>query len=150
MGGKKVKVINEIKIQFLSKSFNESVARVSLSAFISMLDPTLDEMADIKTAVSEAVTNSIVHGYKDEIGTIYISAKIYEKNCIIIKIKDKGCGIEDINKAMQPMFTTSTNGERSGLGFAVMESFMDKIKVTSKIGKGTTVTLQKTLKSRRF
>lgn len=145
-----MKVINEIKIQFPSKSFNESFARVSISAFIAMLDPTLDEIADIKTAVSEAVTNSIVHGYKDKLGTVYINAKIYEKNLIVIKIKDKGCGIEDIDKAMEPMFTTCQTGERSGLGFAVMESFMDKVKVSSKVGKGTTVTLQKTLKSRIF
>ncbi|MBP0979584.1 MAG: anti-sigma F factor [Oscillospiraceae bacterium] len=145
-----MKVVNEIKIQFPSKSCNESFARVSISAFISMLDPTLDEIADIKTAVSEAVTNSIVHGYKDKLGIVYINAKIYDQNKIMIKIRDKGCGIEDINKAMEPMFTTCTTGERSGLGFAVMESFMDKIKVSSKLGKGTTVTLQKTLRSRRF
>ncbi len=143
-----MKVLNEMKIQFPSKSCNESFARVSVAAFVSMLDPTIDEIADIKTAVSEAVTNSIVHGYKDKLGIVYINAKIYDKNKIEIKIKDKGCGIEDINKAMEPMFTTCTTGERSGLGFAVMESFMDKIKVTSKIDRGTTVTLQKTLKSR--
>ncbi len=143
-----MKVLNEMKIQFPSKSCNESFARVSVAAFVSMLDPTIDEIADIKTAVSEAVTNSIVHGYKDKLGVVYINAKIYDKNKIEIKIKDKGCGIEDIDKAMEPMFTTCTTGERSGLGFAVMESFMDKIKVTSKIDKGTTVTLQKTLKSR--
>lgn len=143
-----MKVLNEMKIQFPSKSCNESFARVAVAAFVSMLDPTIDEIADIKTAVSEAVTNSIVHGYKDKLGIVYINAKIYDKNKIEIKIKDKGCGIEDINKAMEPMFTTCTTGERSGLGFAVMESFMDKIKVTSKIDKGTTVTLQKTLKSR--
>ena len=143
-----MKVLNEMKIQFSSKSCNESFARVSVAAFVSMLDPTIDEIADIKTAVSEAVTNSIVHGYKDKLGVVYINAKIYDKNKIEIKIKDKGCGIEDIDKAMEPMFTTCTTGERSGLGFAVMESFMDKIKVTSKIDKGTTVTLQKTLKSR--
>ena len=143
-----MKVLNEMKIQFPSKSCNESFARVSVAAFVSMLDPTIDEIADIKTAVSEAVTNSIVHGYKDKLGIVYINAKIYDKNKIEIKIKDKGCGIEDMNKAMEPMFTTCTTGERSGLGFAVMESFMDKIKVTSKIDKGTTVTLQKTLKSR--
>ena len=143
-----MKVLNEMKIQFPSKSCNESFARVSVAAFVSMLDPTIDEIADIKTAVSEAVTNSIVHGYKDKLGIVYINAKIYDKNKIEIKIKDKGCGIEDINKAMEPMFTTCTTGERSGLGFAVMESFMDKIKVTSKIDKGTTLTLQKTLKSR--
>ncbi len=139
-----------MKIQFPSRSCNESFARVCVASFITMLDPTLDEIADIKTAVSEAVTNSIVHGYKNDLGTIYINAKIYEKNKIIIKIKDKGCGIEDIDKAMEPMFTTCTTGERSGLGFAVMESFMDKIKVSSKIGKGTTVILQKNLRARNY
>lgn len=145
-----MKVINEMKIQFPSRSCNESFARMAVSAFISMLDPTLDEIADIKTAVSEAVTNSIVHGYKDKLGIVYIHAKIYDKNKIMIKIRDKGCGIEDISKAMEPMFTTCTTGERSGLGFAVMESFMDKIKVSSKIQKGTIITLYKTLKSREL
>ena len=147
---KVLNVLNEMKIQFPSRSCNESFARVSISAFIAMLDPTLDEITDIKTAVSEAVTNSIVHGYKDKLGTIYISAKIYEKNKIVIKIRDKGCGIENIDQAMEPMFTTCTTGERSGLGFAVMESFMDKIKVSSKIGKGTTVILEKNLRSRNY
>lgn len=145
-----MKVINEMKMQFPSRSCNEAFARMAISAFIAMLDPTLDEIADIKTAVSEAVTNSIVHGYKDKLGIVYIHAKIYDKNKIMIKIRDKGCGIEDINKAMEPMFTTCTTGERSGLGFAVMESFMDRIKVSSKIQKGTIVTLHKTLKSREL
>ena len=135
-------VINEMNINFFSRSCNEGFARTVVSSFVSQLDPTIDELADIKTAVSEAVTNSIVHGYKTGIGKIYISSKIYNNGCVMIKIKDKGCGIEHVKQAMEPLFTTG-GSERSGLGFAVMQSFMDKIKVTSKIGKGTTVTLQK-------
>ncbi len=135
-------VINEMNINFFSRSYNEGFARTVVASFVSQLDPTIDELADIKTAVSEAVTNSIVHGYKTGIGKIYISSKIYSNGKILIKIKDKGCGIENVEQAMEPLFTTG-GSERSGLGFAVMQSFMDKIKVTSKVGKGTTVTLQK-------
>ncbi|MBQ2671806.1 MAG: anti-sigma F factor [Clostridia bacterium] len=135
-------VINEMNVNFLSRSSNEGFARAVVAAFVSQLDPTIDELADIKTAVSEAVTNCIVHGYKSGIGKIYISSKIYSGGKILIRIKDRGCGIENIEQAMEPLFTTG-GSERSGLGFAVMQSFMDKIKVSSKVGKGTTVTLQK-------
>ena len=135
-------VINEMNINFFSRSCNEGFARSVVASFVSQLDPTIDELADIKTAVSEAVANCIVHGYKSGIGKIYISSKIYENGKILIKIKDKGCGIDNIEQAMEPLFTTG-GSDRSGLGFAVMQSFMDKIKVTSKVGKGTTVTLQK-------
>lgn len=135
-------VINEMNLNFFSKSSNEGFARTTVAAFVSQLDPTIDELSDIKTAVSEAVTNCIVHGYKDAIGKIYISAKIYSNGKIVIKIKDRGCGIENVEQAMEPLFTTG-GSERSGLGFAVMQSFMDKIKVSSKIGKGTSVVLQK-------
>ena len=135
-------VINEMNLNFLSRSSNEGFARAVVAAFVSQLDPTIDELADIKTAVSEAVTNCIVHGYKSGIGKIYISSKIYSGGKILIRIKDRGCGIENIEQAMEPLFTTG-GSERSGLGFAVMQSFMDKIKVSSKVGKGTTVTLQK-------
>ena len=135
-------VINEMNLNFFSRSSNESFARATVASFVSQLDPTIDELADIKTAVSEAVTNCIVHGYKARIGKIYISSKIYDSGKIVIKIKDRGCGIENVEQAMEPLFTTG-GSERSGLGFAVMQSFMDKIKVTSKLGKGTTVTLQK-------
>ena len=137
-----INIINEMNLNFLSRSYNEGFARTAIAAFVAQLDPTIDEIADIKTAVSEAVTNSIVHAYKNKLGTIYISSKIYENGRIIVKIRDKGCGIEDVNQAMEPLFTTG-GSERSGLGFAVMQSFMDKIKVVSKIGKGTTVTLEK-------
>ena len=110
--------------------------------------PTIEELADIKTAVSEAVTNAIVHGYREEIGTVYIHAKILEKNRIVIRIRDTGCGIQDVKQAMEPLYTTCTTGERSGLGFAVMEAFMDKVKVRSRPGHGTSVTLEKTILSK--
>ncbi len=137
-------VTNELNINFMSKSSNEGFARAAVSAFILCLDPTIAELADIKTAVSEAVTNCIVHAYPDTLGTIYINVKITDTNKIIIKIRDKGVGIEDVKQAIQPLFTTS-NEERAGLGFAVMQSFMDNIKVRSKVNVGTTVTLEKTL-----
>lgn len=141
-------VKNEIKLQLPSKSSNESFARIAVSAFFAQLDPTLDEITDIKTAVSEAVTNCIVHGYANSIGYIFIHAKILDNNKIYIKIRDKGCGIENIQQAIEPMFTTCKSGERSGLGFTVMQNFMDKLDVKSKKGKGTTVILTKTLKQR--
>ena len=137
-------VLNEVNINFLSKSSNEGFARSAVSAFVLCLDPTISELADIKTAVSEAVTNCIVHAYPDTQGTIYINIKITEENKIIIKIRDKGVGIEDVKQAIQPLFTTS-NDERAGLGFAVMQSFMDSIKVRSKTGVGTTVIMEKTI-----
>ncbi|MBR2489368.1 MAG: anti-sigma F factor [Clostridia bacterium] len=132
----------------LSRSSNESFARSCIAAFAAQLDPTLEEINDIKTAVSEAVTNCIVHAYREELGNIYITAELLENNVIKIKIRDKGCGIENIEKAMEPLYT-SLGGERAGLGFAVMQSFMDNIKVTSKVGKGTCITMQKKI-SRRF
>ena len=133
---------NKFNLNFYSRSVNEGFARAAVSAFAAELDPTIEEIHDIKTAVSEAVTNCIVHAYKDTIGKIYISGEILENNTLKIKIKDKGCGIEDVKVAMQPLFTT-VGGERAGLGFAVMESFSDGIRVTSKKGKGTCVTLIK-------
>lgn len=135
---------NEMKFEFISKSANESFARATVSAFIAQLDPTISEVADIKTAISEAVTNCIVHAYKNGLGNIYISVKIFENGQVIIKIRDKGCGIEDISQAMEPLYTTG-GAERAGLGFAVMQSFMDNIKVISKPGKGTTITLTKNI-----
>ena len=133
---------NEMKLTVDSKSSNESFARVVVSAFVAQLDPTLEELSDIKTAVSEAVTNSIVHGYKDTFGKIYITGNIYDDNTVKITIKDKGCGIDDLNQAMTPLFTTGES-DRAGLGFTVMESFCDKIKVRSNVACGTTVTLFK-------
>ena len=139
-----MKPINSFNLRLPSRSANESFARVAVSAFVSQLDPTLEELSDIKTAVSEAVTNSIVHAYKNEIGSIYISAEIYENRSIKIRIRDTGSGIKDVSQALQPLFTT-IGGERSGLGFSVMQSFMDYLKVTSKPEKGTTVIMKKTL-----
>lgn len=138
-----MKVINEMHLRFLSKSSNESFARSAVAAFVLELDPTITELADIKTAVSEAVTNAIVHGYQRESGMIYIDVKLTDENNVIIKIRDKGVGIEDIKQAMQPLFTTAESEERAGLGFAVMQSFTDNVKVTSAPQKGTTVTLKK-------
>ena len=135
-------------MNFLSRSCNESFARSAVAAFTAVLDPTVEEISDIKTAVSEAVTNCIVHGYKDGIGTVYIHVKIFEGNRISINVKDKGCGIADVKKAMEPLFTTCDTGERAGLGFSIMDSFMDKLKVRSKPGKGTSVTLEKIIVSK--
>lgn len=143
-----MKTINEMRLQIPGRSANEAFARAALSAFTAQLDPTIDELADIKTAVSEAVTNCIVHAYPDAIGEIYIHAKLYEDNVLSIRIKDKGCGIVNVEQAMEPMFTTCTTGERAGLGFAVMQSFMDKVRVTSKPDKGTCVVLTKRLLSK--
>ncbi|MGI6745715.1 MAG: Anti-sigma F factor [Firmicutes bacterium ADurb.Bin300] len=133
---------NEMKLILKSHSVNEGFARVAVSAFAAQIDMTLEELSDIKTAVSEAVTNSIVHGYGRKIGNIYITCGIYDNNLIRIKIRDNGCGIEDIKKAMEPMYS-SLGGDRAGLGFSVMECFTDKLKVYSKPGKGTSVILEK-------
>ena len=140
---------NELKLQFSSKSINESFSRVAVCAFVASLDPNIEELTDIKTAVSEAVTNAIVHGYREKEGKIYITVSLSENNIIRIKIRDKGVGIEDIEKAMEPLFTTSDD-ERAGLGFAVMESFMDKLKVSSKVGFGTTVTMEKKIRGKKL
>ncbi len=138
-----MKIINEMKLSFPSKSCNEAFARAAVTAFVMNLDPTVEELSDLKTAVSEAVTNCIVHGYRHGSGMIFITAKITEANKVTVKIRDKGCGIEDVNQAMQPLFTTAPEEERAGLGFAVMQSFCDSVKVSSKPQKGTTVTLEK-------
>ena len=133
---------NKFKLSFPSKSINESFARMAVSAFCMQFDPTIEQINDIKTAVSEAVTNCVVHAYPDQIGTIYITADIKE-NTLIISVKDKGVGISDVKKAMEPMFTTDTQNERAGLGFAVMQAFMDKVKVFSNPGKGIRVVMTK-------
>ncbi len=142
-----MKALNEMKLQIESRSVNEAFARAAVAAFAAQQDPNVEEISDIKTAVSEAVTNCIVHAYPETVGKIYIWAGIYDSGIFKIKIRDKGCGIENINQAMEPLFTT-LGGERAGLGFAVMQSFCDKIKVTSKVGKGTTVTLEKVFNGR--
>ena len=138
-----MKTVNQMRLSFPSKSRNEAFARSAVSAFITALDPTLSELNDLKTAVSEAVTNCIVHGYRRQNGTVYIFASVKDDNTVTVKIRDKGVGIEDIKQAMQPLFTTSPEEERAGLGFAVMQSFCDKVRVASAVGKGTTVTLEK-------
>ena len=142
-----MEIINKFSMNILSRSANEGFARATVAAFAAQLDPTLEEVNDIKTAVSEAVTNCIVHAYKEKLGKIYISGEITDTNIIKIKIRDNGCGIENIEKAMEPLFTT-VGGERAGLGFAVMQSFMDSIRVRSKLGRGTTVLLAKKIAPR--
>ncbi len=142
-----MKVLNQIKITADSKSINESYLRVAVAAFASQLDPTVAEISDIKTAVSEAVTNCIVHAYGDREGKIYITASICDNNQMIIKIRDTGVGIEDVPRALEPMFTTGGD-DRSGLGFSVMECFSDKLRVSSRQGKGTTVTIYKMIRGK--
>lgn len=137
---------NEMKITFVSKSTNEAFARVAVAAFVSQLDITIEEMADIKTAVSEAVTNSIVHGYEDTMGSIDIECTLNGRTTEII-VTDKGKGIADIAKAREPLYTTRPEMERSGMGFTVMETFMDEVEVVSELGVGTTVTMRKTMRS---
>ncbi len=139
---------NFMTLTIPSRSANEAFARMAVAAFVAQLDPTVEELCDIKTAVSEAVTNCIVHAYRDTIGRIYIQGRIDDRR-ITVRIRDKGCGIPDVEKAMEPLFTTGTGAEeRAGLGFAVMQAMMDRVKVTSAVGKGTTVLLQKRLSDR--
>ena len=138
-----MKTINEMARRFPSKRCNEAFARAAVSAFIAVLDPTVGELSDLKTAVSEAVTNCVVHGYRRGAGTIFLTGKITEDRRVIVKIRDKGVGIADVKQAMEPLFTTAAEEERAGLGFAVMQSFCDKVRVRSTPGKGTTVTLEK-------
>ncbi len=140
-----MKTVNKMKITIPAMSRNEALARSCIAAFAAQTDPTVEELSDLRSAVCEAVTNSIVHGYRDKSGDITITLKLTDDNCLYIKIADKGCGIEDVEKAMEPLFTTAPEEERAGLGFAVMEAFTDSLKVTSRPGKGTTVTMKKKL-----
>ena len=142
-----MKALNEFRMTVDSKSINEGFSRTAVAAFAAQLDPTLDEISDIKMAVSEAVTNCIVHAYPDSVGKIYIYAAILDGGTLKISVRDKGCGIIDVKQAMEPLFTT-LGGERAGLGFAVMESFTDRISVRSALGKGTTVTMYKKINGR--
>ena len=137
-----MKAKNEFRMTVDSRSVNESFVRTAVAAFAAQLDPTVEEIADIKTAVSEAVTNCIVHAYRNSVGKIYIYAAIFDNNTIKVTVRDRGCGIEDIAQARTPLFST-LGGERAGLGFAVMESFTDKLTVRSKPGVGTSVTMVK-------
>ena len=139
-----MKAENTTKIQFDSLSVNEAYARGAAAAFLARYDPTVPQLADLKTAVSEAVTNCIVHAYPDRIGEIYIAASLSESNLVTIKVRDHGCGIADVQKAMEPLFTTG-GSERAGLGFAVMQELMDEVRVSSRAGSGTTVRLRRRL-----
>ena len=143
----KEKYQNEMKLEFISKSANEAFARITVAAFAAQLDPSLEELADIKTAVSEAVTNSIIHGYDNKKGIVKIKARLKD-NAIIIEISDKGKGIENIEVAKEPLYTTKPNLERSGMGFTIMESFMDSMEVESIVGLGTKVTMIKEIKQK--
>ena len=142
-----MKPMNKAEISFLSNSANEAFARGAVTAFLMALDPTVGDLTDLKTALSEAVTNAIIHGYRDKIGVVYISMKIFQGGKVVIRIRDKGCGIPDVKAAMEPLFTTG-GGEQAGIGFSVMESFCDKVRVTSTVGKGTSVVLTKILAKR--
>lgn len=133
---------NEMKIEFDSRSCNESFARVAVAAFMTQLNPTLEEVADVKTALSEAVTNAIVHGYENEIRKVYVECRV-EDQLLTLKVTDHGKGIEDVKRAMEPLFTTKPDSERSGMGFAFMEAFMDEVEVESEPGKGTSVFMKK-------
>lgn len=137
--------VNKMKIMFLSIPENESFARVAVSAFSVQLNPTLDILADIKTAVSEAVTNAIVHGYKDKMGIVEVEAMLRKDGVLCLSVADEGCGIGDVEEAMQPFFTTQPEKERSGMGFSVMQTFMDSVKVYSVPGEGTKVIMEKKL-----
>ena len=139
--------LNEVTLRFPSRSANESFARLAAAAFLAQLDPTVEQVYDIKTAVSEAVTNAIVHGYRDKLGIITMTVRIYAPATAEIIISDKGCGIADVQKAREPLFTTG-GADRSGMGFTIMESFMDGLTVRSKPGRGTTVILRKVLQAR--
>ncbi len=136
---------NEMNLEFLSKSRNEAFARITVAAFAAQLDPTIEELADIKTAVSEAVTNSIIHGYEDNEGIVRIKSRILD-NTIEIEVSDNGKGIEDIELARKPLYTTKANLERSGMGFTIMESFMDEVDIESVVGLGTKILMKKHIK----
>lgn len=136
---------NEMKLEFLSKANNEAFARITVAAFVSQLDPTIEELADIKTAVSEAVTNAIVHGYEDTEGIVKVVAKLFS-NTVEIEVSDTGKGIEDVEIARKPLYTTKANLERSGMGFTIMESFMDEVEIDSVVGLGTKIKMKKKIK----
>ncbi len=140
-----MEVLNEIRFTMPSLSVNEGTARAVVSSFVVQADPTVEELSDIRTAVSEAVTNAVVHGYRRSTGKIELTVKLLAGREIYIKIRDKGCGIADVKQAMEPLFTTAPEEERSGLGFSVMESFTDRLTVKSALGKGTTVIMRKRL-----
>ena len=141
---KQQKPENLMRASFPSRSVNEGLARSLVASFAALADPTVEELCDIKTAV----TNAIVHGYRDTMGQVYIAAALYPGDRLVITVRDRGCGIADVAKAREPLFTTCSTGERAGLGFAVMEELMDKVKVRSRLGEGTTVVMERALRSR--
>ncbi|MBR6514603.1 MAG: anti-sigma F factor [Clostridia bacterium] len=141
----KKELINEMNLRIPALSVNESFARYAVSSFVSQLDPTLEEIADIRTVVSEAVTNSVIHGYRDSKGDVFISVKYYSDRSVKITVRDRGCGIADIEKVTQPFYTGDPAGERGGMGFTIMSSFTDKMKIKSVLGRGTAVILIKRL-----
>lgn len=140
-------LLNEMRLTVDSRSVNESYMRVAVSAFAAQLDPTVEEISDLKTALSEAVTNCIVHAYADNVGKVFIHTKLFDNGLVRIKIRDRGCGIPDVKQAREPLWS-SVGGERAGLGFAVMESFCDRVQVRSTYGRGTIVTLEKQIQGR--
>ncbi|MDR0884245.1 MAG: anti-sigma F factor [Oscillospiraceae bacterium] len=140
-------ILNEMRLTVDSRSVNESYVRVAVSAFAAQLDPTVEEISDLKTALSEAVTNCIVHAYPESVGRIHIITQLFDSGLVRVKIRDRGCGIPDVKQAREPLWS-SLGGERAGLGFAVMESFCDKIRVYSNAGRGTVITLEKTIQGR--
>lgn len=142
-----MKPVNQVKMEFESRSANEGFARTATACFAAQLDPTLEEVGDIKTAVSEAVTNVIVHAYPDSIGRVMLRLRLFEGNLLEITVRDWGVGISDLEKAREPMFTTG-GAERSGMGFTIMESFMDNMRVKTAVNKGTTVTMRKRISVR--
>ena len=139
-------VMNRMKLELDSDSKNEAFARYTVTAFVSRLDPDTEELADIRTAVSEAVTNCIIHGYRGKSGKVTVAVTLYDDRSVKITVTDKGCGISDIEQARQPLFTTDESGERGGMGFAIMESFSDRFSVRSALNRGTTVSMVKVLK----
>lgn len=142
-----MEITNEMRLMFLSKSENESFARVAAAAFISPLDPTVSELVEIKTAVSEAVSNAIIHGYDTKVGVVTLEMRLIERHTVEITVADSGKGIADIEKAKEPLFTTKTDEERSGMGFTVMETFMDSLEIESAPGKGTRILMKKRLQA---
>ena len=149
MSRQAVRPINEMSVSFPALSENERFARLAVSGFLSQLDPNIAELSDIKTAVSEAVTNAIVHGYRETKGEVSMQVRIFGGGRITIKIQDKGCGMEDIEKAMTPLYTSSPAEERAGLGFTIMATFMERVRVKSRPGKGTTVLLERTVQGKQ-
>lgn len=147
---KRRQVLNEMKLSFPARSANEAFARVSVAAFAAQLDPDMAEITELKTAISEAVTNCVVHAYQQHIGMVYITATLYEDAYIRIRIRDKGCGIDDVKQAMQPLYSGGEEDgtERAGMGFTIMQSFTDSLRVSSKPGAGTTVTMYKKIRQK--